>query len=90
MILKLFKKFSQFWGDLSKKSNFVISSFMYAYDSSHYTPSENFIVIMLWLTVLNILAFEVEQFCWGLHNITKNVHYFWQLKDHNSEKKYGN
>ena len=63
MIFKLFKKFSQFWGDLSKKSNFVISSFMDASDSSHYTPSENFIVIMLWLTVLNILAFEVEQFC---------------------------
>ena len=35
----------------------------------------------------NRLAFEVKQFCWGLHNITKNIYCFWQFKDYKSRGK---
>ena len=35
----------------------------------------------------NRLAFEVKQFCWGRHNITKNIYCFWQFKDYKSRGK---
>ena len=36
--------------------------YIYASERSHYALSENGIVIVLWLTVLEILGFKVEEF----------------------------
>ena len=60
MVLKLSKKvlFLLFCSDLSKKSKSVKAIYLYASESSRYVISENGI-IMLWLTVLEMLGFEV-------------------------------
>ena len=64
MVLKLSKKvnFLQFFADFSKKSKSVKVIYTYTSESSCYTLSEMVLFIMLWLTVLEILKIEVEEF----------------------------
>ena len=63
-VLKFSKKvyFLQFCTDLNKKSRSIKAIYIYACGRSRYALSENGI-IMLWLTVLEILVFEIEEFC---------------------------
>ena len=68
MVLKLSKKmdFLKFCADLCKKSKSAKTIYIYASDRSRYALSGiHFVVlfIMLWLTVSEILVFQVEKFC---------------------------
>ena len=65
MVLKLSKKvhFLQFCADLSKKCKSIKDIYIYASERSRYTLSENGIVYYAILTVLEVLMFEVEEFC---------------------------
>ena len=62
MVLKLSKKvrFLQFCADLSKKS-LSIKTILHDGLVMHFQKMVLF--IMLWLTVLEILVFEIEEFC---------------------------
>ena len=48
MVLNYYN-FLNFWGDVGKESNFVIEIFIYASDSSHYTLSDMFVFIVLFV-----------------------------------------
>ena len=48
---------------LSKKSKSIKDIYIYASERSRYTLSENGIVYYAILTVLEVLMFEVEEFC---------------------------
>ena len=65
MVQKLSKKvhFLQFCADLSKKSKSIKAIYIYASERSRYALSENGIVYYAVLTVVEILVFEVEEFC---------------------------
>ena len=66
MVLKLSKKvhFLQFCADLRKKSKSVKAQFTYMHLKSLVTHFQKMVLfIMLWLTVLEILVFEIEEFC---------------------------
>ena len=63
MVLKLSKKlqFLQFCDDLNKISESVTAIYIYASESSHYTISENDIVIGVWTTAHEILAIKISK-----------------------------
>ena len=63
MVLTLSKKvqFLQFCADLSKKSRSIKAIYMHTSGRSCYALSENGIFIMLLLTVLEILVFEIGE-----------------------------
>ena len=76
IVLKLCKKvyFFRFCAELIKKSKSIKAIYIDASERSRYALSENGIVIMtniqkmvlfimLWLTVSEILVFQVEEFC---------------------------
>ena len=66
MILKLSTKVHilQFCANLRKKSESIKVICIYASERSCYALLENSILfVMLWLTVLEILGFEIEGFC---------------------------
>ena len=56
--------FLQFCADLSKNSKSIKAIYIYVSGRSHYALLENgIVIIMLWLTVLEILVFKIEEFC---------------------------
>ena len=65
IVLKLSEKvhFLQFCADHSQKFTSIKGIYIYASERSRYALSENGSVYMLWLTVSEILVFEVEKFC---------------------------
>ena len=65
MVLKLSKKvhFLQFCADLSKKSKFIKAIFTYMHLKGLVTHFQKMVLfIVLWLTILEILVFEIEEF----------------------------
>ena len=70
MVLKLSEKvqFLQFCADHSQKFMSIKGIYIYASERSRYALSENGSVYMLWLTVSEILVFEVEKF-WSWDSI---------------------
>ena len=65
MVLKLSKKwhFLKFCADFSKES-MSIKQFAYIHLEGLVTHFQKMVLfIMLWITVLEILAFEIEEFC---------------------------
>ena len=66
MVLKLSKKvhFLQFCADLSKKSKSIKAIYIYASERSRVKHFQEMVLfIVLRLTILEILVFEVEEFC---------------------------
>ena len=66
MVLKLSKKvhFLQFCADLSEKSKFIKAIFTYIHLKGLVTHFQKMVLfIVLWLTILEILVFEIEEFC---------------------------
>ena len=67
IFFKLSKKvhFLQFCADLSKKSKFIKAIFTYMHLKGLVTHFQKMVLfVVLWLTIFEILVFEVEEFCW--------------------------